>query len=171
MNNIVLTKGWLANKIALQPQRTIGRVLVALYNEQTSAEQRSTVTKQFNGVGFSKPDARVGSIGARDYAAHGTLPQWQIDCWSKPDKSGYPRICKYVAQLSSIANRAHQQCNACNGTGWKYWNSEFSLDMPCVDCDGRGFVPRTYKDVYGNDDRKTVYASADFYGNIVTIMH
>src|SRR5690348_14927341 len=99
MSAAIVTKEWLAAKVATNPNHTIGRALAAIYAEQSSSEQQSTCTKHQNGRGFTKPDARVGSIGARMYLAHGELPQWQIDCWLKHDKSGYPRICKYAAQL------------------------------------------------------------------------
>jgi hypothetical protein len=102
-NKPTVTKEWLAKKIQENPNKTIGRALAAIYNNQTSSDQASTSTRHNNGIGFSKPDARVGSIGARMFHAHGSLQKWVVDIWSRPAKDGYPRICKYANQLQYIA--------------------------------------------------------------------
>lgn len=134
---VTLTKEWLAAKVAAQPARAIGRALLAIYNKQTDSEQHSTATKHSNGRGFSKPDARVGSIGARQYAAHQTLDEWVVSIWAKPAADGYPRICRYIGQLSAIASRTHTECIHCAGTG-----IDLLYDEPrvCIECDGNGFV-------------------------------
>jgi hypothetical protein len=100
-----ITKEWLANKLQDQQQRekVIGRALLAIYKNQTMQEQDATCTTNKNGIGFCKPDARVGSIGARMYKAHGKLATWVIDVWMRPAKDGMPRICKYWQQLDQIA--------------------------------------------------------------------
>lgn len=98
-----VTKEWLAFKVAANPHKVIGRALLAIYKNQTFAEQSTNSTKNENGIGFCKPDARVGSIGARMYKAHAKLEPWIIDVWTRPAKDGYPRICKYAAQLNTIA--------------------------------------------------------------------
>lgn len=81
----------------------VGRALLAIYSNQTNAEQSNTATIQRNGVGFSKPDARVGPIGARMFKSKGVLAQWVLNIWLKPAKDGNPRICKYADQLNTIA--------------------------------------------------------------------
>jgi hypothetical protein len=102
-NKPAVTKEWLAAKIKEDPSRTIGRALLAIYKNQTLNEQSVSSTIVQNGVGFCKPDARVGTIGARMYKAHARLDQWCIDVWMKPARDGYPRICKYANQLNAIA--------------------------------------------------------------------
>jgi hypothetical protein len=102
-NKPEITKEWLANKIKENPTKVIGRALLAIYNNQTSVEQSMDTTKVCNGIGFCKPDARVGSIGARMFSSKATLQSWVVEVWMRPAKDGYPRICKYASQLHSIA--------------------------------------------------------------------
>jgi len=102
-NKPAVTKEWLAAKIKENPNRVIGRALLAIYKNQTMSEQSASSTIVQNGIGFCKPDARVGTIGARMYQAHARLDQWCIDVWMKPAKDGYPRICKYADQLNNIS--------------------------------------------------------------------
>ena len=101
-----VSKEWLHLKLQdpCNQERVIGRALLAIYKNQTQSEQDQTITKVCNGVGFCKPDARVGSIAARMYQAHAKLDQWIIDVWMKPARDGKPRICKYAEQLNVIAN-------------------------------------------------------------------
>ena len=101
-----VSKDWLHLKLQdpRNHERVIGRALLAIYKNQTQSEQDQTITKVCNGIGFCKPDARVGSIAARMYKAHAKLDQWIIDVWMRPAKDGKPRICKYAAQLNDIAN-------------------------------------------------------------------
>lgn len=103
INKPIVTKEWLAARVAVDPNKIIGRALAAIYKHQTVLEQSCTATIAANGVGFSKPDARVGTIGARMFNAHGILQPWVIQVWSRPTKDGYPRICKYANQLQQIA--------------------------------------------------------------------
>ena len=98
----IVTKEWLAKEVAARPAFVTGRALLAIYSNQTSVEQSHTSTIQKNGIGFCKPDARIGSIGARMSQAN-KLQQWVIDIWVRPAKDGLPRICKYAAQLNDIA--------------------------------------------------------------------
>lgn len=100
----LVTKEWLAAKVAAEPSKVIGRALVALLNYQTDVEQSNATTIKANGVGFSKPDARVGTIGAKQFLKYGTIANWQINFWSEPRKKGIPKICKYANQLNEIAN-------------------------------------------------------------------
>jgi len=99
----IVTKEFLAEKIKENPGRVIGRALLALFNNQTNAEQVYTTTIIQNGIGFAKPDARIGTIGARQFRSHGKLDKWVIEIWSKPARDGFPRVCKYAEQLNAIA--------------------------------------------------------------------
>lgn len=105
INKPVVTKEWLASRIAINPNKVIGRALAALYKNQTNTEQSYTqgATIQKNGIGFAKCDARIGTIGARMFNAHGNLQPWVIEVWTRPAKDGFPRICKYAGQLQAIA--------------------------------------------------------------------
>jgi len=110
-NKPIVTKDWLANKIKENPNKIIGRALSAIYKNQTDIEQSYTlgVTIEKNGIGFCKPDARVGTIGARMFNSYGTLQDWVIKIWSAPAKDGYPRICKYANQLQQIADEKRER--------------------------------------------------------------
>lgn len=114
INKPVVTKEWLAAKVKQDPNKVIGRALVAIYKNQTAIEQSITSTVQRNGIGFSKPDARVGTIGARMFNAHGTLDGWVVKVWSLPAKNGFPRICKYADQLQAIAEAKKIKLNRPN---------------------------------------------------------
>lgn len=81
----------------------LGRALVAIYNNQTGEEKASFSTKILNGVGFTGPDAKLGTRAAKEFIATGTLPDWLAKAWLV-EKAGYPRICKYARQLNEIAN-------------------------------------------------------------------
>ena len=83
--------------------RVIGKALVAIYARQTQAEQSSDATVEDNGIGFAGADAHGGSLTAKFFMKHNTLLDWQIDAWSKVQKSGYPRLCKYHKQLNEVA--------------------------------------------------------------------
>ena len=81
----------------------IGRALVAIFKYQTASEQGSNSTVEQNGVGFAGCDAYGGSMTAKYFMRHNTLQGWQVEKWMKVGKNGYPRICKYHAQLNTIA--------------------------------------------------------------------
>lgn len=81
----------------------LGRALLAIYRRQTESEKAAFATKYTNGIGFSGPDALLGSKGAKIFAATGTLPPWLVRVWLV-EKAGYPRICKYAKQLNEVAN-------------------------------------------------------------------
>mgnify|MGYP000209306595 CR=1 FL=1 len=112
MNNIV-TKDSLKQMLEQSDEekraRIIGRALVALFNRQTREEQASNDTRQFNNVGFSGADAKSGSLTAKYFLKHRRLEKWQIERWLKPSKNGYPRICKYAAQLNEVACEKAEQ--------------------------------------------------------------
>lgn len=118
-----VTKEWLAARVNANPSKVIGRALLAIYSSQTEAEQSSSATRFKNGVGFSKPDARVGSIGARMFQAHGVLDSWLIKLWVRPSKDGLPRICKYAGQLNEIAKQKQRALEAKKSNGTKYYHA------------------------------------------------
>jgi hypothetical protein len=100
----IVTKEWLIDKINIDPVRTVGRALVAIFKNQTGVEQSGNKTKNNNGIGFTKADARIGCIAAKYYLKHKSLEQWQLDIWLRSNKQGLPRIVKYASQLNAIAN-------------------------------------------------------------------
>lgn len=99
----IVTKKYLVDRIAKDPAWVIGRILVAIFNRQTSEEASNNLTKFHNGVGFSSNDARLGCIGAKYFIKHGTLTDGLMKGWLKLDKHGFPRITKYAQQLNDIA--------------------------------------------------------------------
>lgn len=108
MKNIV-TKDYLKTMVEKDACSTIGRALAALLKRQTLEESKNNTTSKLNGVGFSKNDGRIGTLGAKTFLKNGPLQDWQIAPWLKPDAKGYPRICKYWRQLNEIANeRLHK---------------------------------------------------------------
>jgi len=106
----IVTKDFLLQRLEDESKRgyVIGRILLAIFNNQTVEEQSTNGTKFFNNIGFTKPDARIGCIGAKTFLKNGALEQWVIDIWMKPNKKGQPRIVKYARQLDCIANRVKQ---------------------------------------------------------------
>ncbi len=103
----IVSREWMINYIANQPREKVvalvGRALVALHARQTREEQYATTTLLHNDVGFTGADGRVGTLSARAYKSKGTLLDWQLDQWTKPNVNGIPRIAKYWAQLNEIA--------------------------------------------------------------------
>lgn len=85
-------------------QHVVGKALISLFERQTKDEQSSNSTTKHNGIGFAGCDAKGGSLTAKFYLKHKRLEQWMIDNWIKINtKTGYPRLCKYHAQLNEIA--------------------------------------------------------------------
>lgn len=99
-----VTKDYLQDKLKEDCQKLIGRALLAIYRNQTPDEQSSSDTKYLNGIGFSGADAKLGTVCVRYYLQHGNLADWMLKVWSRPTKTGYPKICKYATQLNKIAN-------------------------------------------------------------------
>ncbi len=100
----IVTKEYIAQQIKTRgAMLVIGRALSAIYRRQTDAEQSQEHTITRNGVGFAKPDARIGSIGARQFNKDGTMQQWIVDIWMREAADKFPRICKYANQLNDIA--------------------------------------------------------------------
>jgi len=83
--------------------KVIGRALVAIFKRQTEAEKKSNATLVYNDIGFAGCDAKSGTITAKTFMKYGHLLPWQIEKWLKVGANGYPRICKYHAQLNEIA--------------------------------------------------------------------
>lgn len=106
----IVTKDYLKTKVEENPVLTIGKALVAIYERQTGDEKSALSTTHKNDVGFSSAHARIGSIGAKEFKSKKRLPTWVLKVWAQKDRSGYPRICKYVRQLNEIANEKEQQC-------------------------------------------------------------
>lgn len=98
----LVTREWLRDKIAEQPEKVIARALIAIYARQTADEQRAGVTKFNNGVGFSGADAELGTKCAKAALAGKLLP-WMVKVWSDVTRTGFPKICKYARQLNEIA--------------------------------------------------------------------
>ena len=90
-------------------EKVAGRALVVLFRNQTATEQHANTTNNDNGVGFTGADARSGSLTAKYYMKHQHLTDWQLDAWLRAGKTGYPRICKYWAQLDRAAQLKSQQ--------------------------------------------------------------
>ena len=84
-------------------QQVVGRALVAIFNGQTEGEKNSNVTNHDNGIGFTGADAYSGSLSAKSFLKYGSLLDWQLAKWLKPNVKGVPRIAKYHAQLNTIA--------------------------------------------------------------------
>lgn len=99
----LVTKEWMAAKVAANPQHVIGRALCAIYARQTSEEQANSATIKANGIGFTAFDAEVGSMCAKYFEQFGVLAPWMLKMWAKPDSKGFPKIAKYHRQLNQIA--------------------------------------------------------------------
>lgn len=87
----------------------IGRALVVLFNRQTQAEQANNDTENLNGVGFTGADGRGGCLAAKSFLKNGTLQDWQIERWTKLERSGFSRITKYHKQLNEAAQARLQR--------------------------------------------------------------
>jgi len=81
----------------------VGRALVVIFNNQTSAEKQSDTTNEDNGIGFTGADAFGGGLTAKYFLKHKTLLDWQFEKWVKPNTRGVPRIVKYWKQLDAAA--------------------------------------------------------------------
>lgn len=110
----LVSKEFLLPRLKANPNLVIGRILVAIYNNQTSAEQNAGKTRVHNGIGFTQSDARVGTMGAKYYKETGVLPPWQINIWTSLNKKGEPRILKYANQLNDLAIYKQQKANEPN---------------------------------------------------------
>jgi len=92
--------------------RIVGRACVALFKRQTEDEKQSNNATHLNLRGFTKGDARQGSITAKYFIKHGTLQPWQVAMWLKVEKRGNLRITKYWRQLQQTAAEKAQAAKA-----------------------------------------------------------
>lgn len=74
----------------------IGRALVVLFNNQTAGERANNQTRVTNGEGFTKGDARRGSISAKYYLENKKMSDKYVAFWA-------PRLPKYWRQLAEAA--------------------------------------------------------------------
>ena len=87
----------------------VGRALVALFERQTTEEQRTDDTKVDNSIGFAGCDARSGSLTAKSYLKYHALQDWQVEKWTKKGENGYSRLSKYWKQLNEVAEAKKAQ--------------------------------------------------------------
>jgi hypothetical protein len=92
----LVTKDSLRKLLKEKRIEVLGRALVAIYNRQTTEEQKSERTRFVNGRGFDTVDGKIGTICAKHYLKYGTLDLWQHRYW-------YERILKYTNQLNDVA--------------------------------------------------------------------
>jgi len=107
MANIVTRESlteMLLNADADKRVHIIGRALVALLDRQTNEEKIVADARVFNQRGFSKPDAKSGTLGAKYYLKNKTLKDWHVEKWMREER-GAPRIAKYWQQLNEVAER------------------------------------------------------------------
>jgi hypothetical protein len=90
----------------------IGRALVVIFNNQTVDEQKSNVTDNRNGMGFTGADAHSGCITAKSYLKYGRLEDWQVERWVRPTSNGLSRITKYWKQIAEAAETKQKQLAA-----------------------------------------------------------
>ena len=104
---VKVTKDYIVNYLATATREKqiefVGRALVVIFNNQTTTEQRSDVTCEDNGVGFTGADAYGGGLTAKSFLKNKTLLDWQYDKWVKPNAKGVARIAKYWKQLDAAA--------------------------------------------------------------------
>ena len=103
----IVTRDSLAQLLTREDIRVhvLGRALKVLMDRQTEDERSSNTTNHSNNRGFASCDAKQGTITAKTYIKRGTLLDFQVEFWTKPMKNGYPRICKYHAQLNEAAEQ------------------------------------------------------------------
>jgi hypothetical protein len=82
------------------------RGVVAIYNLQTSEEQRLERTKEHNGVGFNCIDGDIMSSFATQIIQwnNDTIKKFHTPLSKKQLKLARKKILKYVGQLTNIAN-------------------------------------------------------------------
>lgn len=82
------------------PHNLVGRSLVDI---QTYQKEGTNIRW------LDKSDARVGSIGAKQYLSKGRLEEWVMKYWTRPGKSGVTKICMYYSQLLFISKNKKQK--------------------------------------------------------------
>jgi hypothetical protein len=103
----LVSKEYMKKRLEINPSELIGRACLALSTNQTMEELNAKDTRLKNGVGFSKNDARVGTLTAEQYKQFAAIADWHIKYWTKPQKNGEPKILKYTNQLNHIAICKH----------------------------------------------------------------
>lgn len=88
--------------LVLSNNRAVDRAMVAIYNRQTESEKVTDSTREQNGVGFSGPDASIGSYYARWVLSGKSLSGKHLDKARK-------LAVKYRRQLVEIANSNHSE--------------------------------------------------------------
>lgn len=102
----MITKEWFEVEFEKgfdRQMHVIGRALIVLFKRQTEIERNQNATRLENDRGFTKPDAKQGTIHAKYYIKHNKLEQFMVDFWMKRDVRGTRRIAKYWRQLSEAA--------------------------------------------------------------------
>jgi hypothetical protein len=92
--------------------RAVGKALVHLLNRQTDDEALTASTRHSNARGFTPMDARSGVISAKYFIKHGSLLNWQVERWIKPNVKGVPRLAKYWAQIDEEAHKKQRRVAA-----------------------------------------------------------
>jgi len=107
MPNVIVSKEYMINFLATKDKEKViqfvGRALVALFQRQVEEEKADNKSRIENSRGFSKPDARNGSLTAKYFMKNGTLLDWQLALWVEKEFRDRPRIVKYSEQLNEIA--------------------------------------------------------------------
>lgn len=129
----LVTREWLRDKIAEQPERVIARALIAIYERQTSDEQQGAYTRLRNGIGFTGGDAELGTRCAKAALA-GKLEPWMVKIWSSVTRTGFPKICKYARQLNEIAEEKRKH------VGSLAYGQQFHKDVLEKDAFKKSFV-------------------------------
>lgn len=107
MPSQIVSKDYMMNFLSTKDKEKVmhfvGRALVALFNRQIESEKVANNSRVENNRGFSKPDARNGSMTAKAYLKNGKLEDWQVNLWIEKSFRGRPRLLKYSDQLNEIA--------------------------------------------------------------------
>lgn len=100
----IVTKDYLRDRLNKPDgNQVLGRALLRIYERQTLDEICSNETVEKNNQGFTMFDAKLGTIAAVAFKTRGVVPKHLAAVWMRPDKTGYPRICRYVRQLNEVA--------------------------------------------------------------------
>lgn len=151
-----VTKQFIENYLSTQPfekqVQFVGRALVVLFNNQTTAEKQVNTTNEDNGVGFTGADAYSGTLTAKSFLKRGTLQPWQVEKWTKRNRKGTMRLSKYWRQLDAAAKaKAANSKPATKDNEYakaKAKTAEPSYTKPTTRREVTPFVePRSWKDV------------------------
>lgn len=104
----------------------IGRALVILFDRQTNTEQTRNVTDTDNMRGFTSADAFSGSVTAKYYKKHGKLLEWQVEKWTRVNKTGVSRLAKYWLQIDEHAHTLKRKRDVEKREEAKIWEMDGS---------------------------------------------